>query len=358
MIEIGAGGGSIARVDSLGLLRVGPDSRGRRPRTGLLRPRRHPADRHRRRPGARLPRPGLLPRRPDGARPRGRAHGDRRPRRGAARPVGRGGGLGHPPERQRVDGERRPRARAGARPRPARPAGVRVRRRRAGARLPGRARARRADADRAVRRRRDVDGRLPGRAAGVRLRALVAGAARHARLGPRRGACWPRWSARASRCWSRSGVAAATRSRTRGRPTCGTPARATRSASPWPATRGRRRPCAPRSRRSTSASTGGSARRASRSRPSPGACSRRARGRPSRWPSRGEAGDALKGERQAWHPELGGLTATPVYDRYRLAPGARIEGPAIVEERESTLVIGPGGSGVVDERWNLVVTVA
>jgi N-methylhydantoinase A len=72
----------------------------------------------------------------------------------------------------------------------------------------------------------------------------------------------------------------------------------------------------------------------------------------------GEAGDARKGERQAWHPELGGLTATTVYDRYRLAPGARIDGPAIVEERESTLVIGPGGSAIVDERWNLVVTVA
>ena len=117
-------------------------------------------------------------------------------------------------------------------------------------------------------------------------------------------------------------------------------------------------PSGPRSRRSTSGSTDGSDRRASRSRPSPGACSRRARGRPWRWPSRARRAHALKGERQAWHPELGGLTATPVYDRYRLAPGARIEGPAIVEERESTLVIGPGGSGVVDERWNLVVTVA
>ena len=29
MIEIGAGGGSIARVDNLGLLKVGPDSAGR-----------------------------------------------------------------------------------------------------------------------------------------------------------------------------------------------------------------------------------------------------------------------------------------------------------------------------------------
>jgi N-methylhydantoinase A len=72
----------------------------------------------------------------------------------------------------------------------------------------------------------------------------------------------------------------------------------------------------------------------------------------------GESGPALKGERQAWHPELGGLAPTPVYDRYRLAPGMEIEGPVIVEERESTLVIGPGGRGVVDDRWNLVVTVA
>ena len=31
MIEVGAGGGSIARVDSLGLLKVGPDSAGAKP---------------------------------------------------------------------------------------------------------------------------------------------------------------------------------------------------------------------------------------------------------------------------------------------------------------------------------------
>jgi N-methylhydantoinase A len=40
MIEIGAGGGSIARVDSLGLLKVGPDSAGAEP-ARLLRSRRH-----------------------------------------------------------------------------------------------------------------------------------------------------------------------------------------------------------------------------------------------------------------------------------------------------------------------------
>ncbi len=44
---VGAGGGSIAHVDSGGLLKVGPRSAGADPRTGLLRPRQHRADRHR-----------------------------------------------------------------------------------------------------------------------------------------------------------------------------------------------------------------------------------------------------------------------------------------------------------------------
>ncbi|HEX6349179.1 MAG TPA: hydantoinase/oxoprolinase family protein [Candidatus Dormibacteraeota bacterium] len=70
---------------------------------------------------------------------------------------------------------------------------------------------------------------------------------------------------------------------------------------------------------------------------------------------RGEAGEARKGARQAWMPEAGGLTEVPVYDRYRLAPGARFEGPAIIEERESTLVVGPGARCQVDGGWNLVV---
>jgi hypothetical protein len=60
MIEIGAGGGSIAASTRLGLLKVGPHSRRRRSRPGLLRPRRHRADGHRRQPAARLLRPGFF----------------------------------------------------------------------------------------------------------------------------------------------------------------------------------------------------------------------------------------------------------------------------------------------------------
>jgi len=65
--------------------------------------------------------------------------------------------------------------------------------------------------------------------------------------------------------------------------------------------------------------------------------------------------DALKGRRPAFFAEAGGFVETPVYDRYRLSPGASFNGPAIVEERESTAVIGPGGCCRVDAHRNLVV---
>ncbi|MFL5802224.1 MAG: hydantoinase/oxoprolinase family protein [Roseiflexaceae bacterium] len=67
---------------------------------------------------------------------------------------------------------------------------------------------------------------------------------------------------------------------------------------------------------------------------------------------------ARKGERPAYFPERGGYVATPIYDRYRLGPGAAFDGPAIVEERESTVIVGPGGRCRVDAQWNLVVTMA
>jgi N-methylhydantoinase A len=84
------------------------------------------------------------------------------------------------------------------------------------------------------------------------------------------------------------------------------------------------------------------------------------------WPGRGAGawaasgggavdGDALKGRRRAYMPELDGCVDVPVYDRYRLAPGRRFDGPAIVEERESTAVLGPGARARVDDARNLVV---
>ena len=65
----------------------------------------------------------------------------------------------------------------------------------------------------------------------------------------------------------------------------------------------------------------------------------------------------VKGRRRAFFPEAGGWVDCPVYDRYRLAAGLEIAGPAIVEERESTSVLPPGAVAVVDEYANLIVTV-
>jgi 5-oxoprolinase (ATP-hydrolysing)/N-methylhydantoinase A len=61
-----------------------------------------------------------------------------------------------------------------------------------------------------------------------------------------------------------------------------------------------------------------------------------------------------KGVRRAYFPETRGYADTPVYDRYALAPGMSLTGPAVVEERESTTVIPPGMTATVDEYANLL----
>ena len=64
--------------------------------------------------------------------------------------------------------------------------------------------------------------------------------------------------------------------------------------------------------------------------------------------------EARKGTREIYLPEDEGFRAVPVYDRYRLDPGAVIEGPAVVEERESTVVLGPEGLAEIDAARNLI----
>ncbi len=68
-------------------------------------------------------------------------------------------------------------------------------------------------------------------------------------------------------------------------------------------------------------------------------------------------GPALKGRRPIWSEERGGFVEAGVFDRHRLRPGEVVEGPAVVEERESTAVIGPGGRAELDAAGNLVVRV-
>ena len=65
-----------------------------------------------------------------------------------------------------------------------------------------------------------------------------------------------------------------------------------------------------------------------------------------------------KGSRLAYFPEDGRYIETPVFDRYALTAGFTFIGPAIVEERESTLIVGARGRARVDERLNVIVEFA
>jgi N-methylhydantoinase A len=68
-----------------------------------------------------------------------------------------------------------------------------------------------------------------------------------------------------------------------------------------------------------------------------------------------EAGGARKGERRIYFVETAGFQAVPVYERDRLSPGNRLAGPAVVEERITTVVVHPGWGLRVDEYENLVL---
>jgi N-methylhydantoinase A len=56
------------------------------------------------------------------------------------------------------------------------------------------------------------------------------------------------------------------------------------------------------------------------------------------------------GERRAY---FGAFMPTAVYERTRLPLGARLVGPAIVEQLDTTTVIPPGVTARVDEAGNL-----
>jgi N-methylhydantoinase A len=59
--------------------------------------------------------------------------------------------------------------------------------------------------------------------------------------------------------------------------------------------------------------------------------------------------DAIKGERLAYSRLAKDFIPYIVYDRYRLFPDARFQGPAIIEERESTVIVGEDASVSVDD---------
>ena len=71
----------------------------------------------------------------------------------------------------------------------------------------------------------------------------------------------------------------------------------------------------------------------------------------------GKAGDSIKGHRSAYFfgPQEGSFISCPVHDYGRLAIGAVIEGPAIVEQENSTIVIPPQRLAKLDAFHNLII---
>ena len=71
-----------------------------------------------------------------------------------------------------------------------------------------------------------------------------------------------------------------------------------------------------------------------------------------------DASAAVVGRRDVWLPEAGGFVSCPVYDREKLRPGNRIDGPAIVEQMDATTVVLPDMTAYVEPYLNLVLEVA
>lgn len=63
---------------------------------------------------------------------------------------------------------------------------------------------------------------------------------------------------------------------------------------------------------------------------------------------------AERSPRDVVFPDHGAIR-TPVYDRYALRPGWTCKGPAVFEERETTFTVGPDATVMVDALHNLVV---
>ncbi|MEZ5728931.1 MAG: hydantoinase/oxoprolinase family protein [Burkholderiaceae bacterium] len=68
-----------------------------------------------------------------------------------------------------------------------------------------------------------------------------------------------------------------------------------------------------------------------------------------------ETRDPVKGRRAIYLPEIRALAEVPVLDRYCIGEGQRFDGPAIIEERESTVVVNGRGRIHQDANRNLIV---
>ena len=81
-------------------------------------------------------------------------------------------------------------------------------------------------------------------------------------------------------------------------------------------------------------------------------------GKPVRAASEAPTGQAQapKGYRPVFFADAQSFVRTPIYAYDALSTGRPVEGPAIIEQKESTIVVGPKASAVRDARGNLIMT--
>ncbi|MBT4046521.1 MAG: hydantoinase/oxoprolinase family protein [Rhodospirillaceae bacterium] len=68
-----------------------------------------------------------------------------------------------------------------------------------------------------------------------------------------------------------------------------------------------------------------------------------------------DGASALKGQREVYFPETDGVADAAIYNRAAMKIGDVHTGPAVVEEAESTMVIGPGGKFHISANGNLII---
>lgn len=71
-----------------------------------------------------------------------------------------------------------------------------------------------------------------------------------------------------------------------------------------------------------------------------------------------DAAAAMTGAREVWYPETGAFTQTTLYARDGLRPGMAFDGPAIVEQMDTTTLIPPEVTVRIDTLDNLVLELA
>jgi len=64
--------------------------------------------------------------------------------------------------------------------------------------------------------------------------------------------------------------------------------------------------------------------------------------------------DAYKGHRDVYFE--GGYHGSSIHERRRLKPGQQMEGPAVIEQVDSTTILSPGDLAQVDPYGNLIIT--